>query len=80
MATPHTWKCPGCGADIRLPDYCFAGDRSHSAERLGQVVQAACGCWIKKLPEGDFYRLLGAVAAGAGNFCHPKNRAGRPAF
>lgn len=80
MATPHTWKCPGCGASVRLPEYCFADDRSYSAERLGQVARAACGCWIEKLPECGFYRLLGAVAAGSANYCHPKNRAGRTAF
>ena len=76
MATPHTWKCPGCGTDVRLPEYCLGGGRSYSAERLGQVARAVCGCWIVELHEGGFYRLLSAVAAGAGNFCHPKNRAG----
>lgn len=80
MATPHTWKCPGCGANLRLPEYCFTGGRSDSAERLGQVARAACGCWIAELHEGGLYRLLGAVVAGAGDRCHPKNRAGRVVF
>ena len=80
MATLHTWKCPGCGASVRLPEYCLAGGRPYSDERLGQVARAVCGCWITKLPEGDFHRLLGAMAAGASGRCHPKNRAGRTGF
>jgi hypothetical protein len=80
MAIPHTYRCPGCGATVDLPEYCFAGGRSYPAERLGQVARAVCGCWIVDLPEGGFHRLLSAVTAVAGTRCLPKNRTGRMAF
>jgi hypothetical protein len=64
MDSPHTQKCPRCGAAVVLPTYCRVGEGPPNAKRLDQVARAVCGCWAVDLPEEATLRLVKVLAEG----------------
>lgn len=62
--TPNTWKCPGCGAIVSLPQDFAAGDEPPTEKRLNQLAQALCGCWVVTMPDRGLDRLLAVILGG----------------
>ena len=64
MERSLNYRCPGCGADVALPDYVPVGDSDHDPARLGRLARAACGCWASNIHDEGTVRLLDAMTGG----------------
>ena len=56
-----TWKCPGCGALVGMPESAPAPVDVRAERRLDQLAQASCGCWVDTLSDRGMARLLDAI-------------------
>lgn len=59
-----TWVCPGCGAQVPLPQ---DGTLSNLGDdRLDALAHALCGCYVLEMSDSSLGRLFAAVLGVGG--------------